>query len=183
MATNIPYADYGVPTVQHDAFTQVELFAGDTPLVVTDYGVVTGALSSSGIPAWTPVVVDPETRAISLAEYGQEANAITVVSLQPNAPANSKLPVYKAGCFNYRSLYLYASYENAALIFATLSAITVVTLQPNAPAITNLPDYKAGCFNIRALNWDASYDTDAKKFAAFAAATDAQIYIKAPYGQ
>lgn len=136
MATNIPYADYGVPTVQHDAFTQVELFAGDTPLVVTDYGVVTGALATSGIPAWTPVVVDPETRAISLAEAGQAANAITVVTLQPNAPANSNLPVYKAGCFN-----------------------------------------------IRALNWDASYDTDAKKFAAFAAATDAQIYIKAPYGQ
>src|SRR5690625_7591457 len=99
MATNIPYADYGVPTVQHDAFTQVELFAGDTPLVVTDYGVVTGALATSGIPAWTPVVVDPETRAISLAEYGQDANAITVVTLQPNAQAKPNMPVAKAVCF------------------------------------------------------------------------------------
>src|SRR5690625_7964666 len=104
MSPYMPSSYYSVATVQHGAFTQVELCAGVPSLVVTDCGVVTGALATSGNPAWTPVVVDPETRAISLAEYGQEANAITVVTLQPNAPANSNLPVYKAGCFNIRAL-------------------------------------------------------------------------------
>src|SRR5690625_6272589 len=93
MATNIPYADYGVPTVQHDAFTQVELFAGDTPLVVTDYGVVTGALATYGIPAWTPVVVDPETRAISMAVYCQEVYAFNVVKLYQHTPNNINMSI------------------------------------------------------------------------------------------
>lgn len=138
---NIPYADYGIPTVQTETFTQVELFAGDTPHVVTDYGTVPTALATAGIPAWTPVHVDPVTREVALAVYDDVGT--------PVAP----------------------------------NAITVVTIQPGAPADSNLPIYKAGMFNIRALNWPASFDTDAKKFSAFAEATDAQIYIKAPYGQ
>lgn len=139
---NIPYADYGIPTVQTETFTQVELFAGDTPHVVTDYGIVPAALATAGIPAWTPLHVDPETREVSLAVYSADPEAATA----PNA-------------------------------------ISVVTIQPGSSADSNLPIYKAGMFNIRALNWGASYDTDAKKFSAFAAATDAQIYIKAPYGE
>lgn len=114
---NIPYADYGVPSVQTDSFTQVELFAGDTPLVVTDYGVTSGALASSGIPAWTPVFVDPRTREVSLAVFDDAEegspvapNAITIVTIQPGS-APTRVPVYKAGSFNIRALNWPASFD------------------------------------------------------------------------
>lgn len=119
MAT-IPYADYGVPSVQTDTFSQVELFAGDTPLVVTDYGVASGALAATeGIPAWTPVFVDPVTRAVSLAVYDDAEegspvvpNAITVVTIQPGGTgATTNVPVYKAGSFNIRALNWPASFD------------------------------------------------------------------------
>lgn len=116
--SKIPYEDYGVASLETDTFTQVELFAGDTPPVVTDYGLA-GALGAAGIPARTPVVVDPETRAVSLAEYdpdepGSKPNAITVVTLKPGSPTTSSVPVYKAGMFNIRALNWPASFDNDA---------------------------------------------------------------------
>lgn len=122
--TNIPYADYGVASLETDTFTQVELFAGDTPPVVTDYGIA-GSLGAAGIPAWTPVYVDPETRAVSLAvnaeEDGVEPNAITVTTIKPGTAATSSVPVYKAGMFNIRALNWPASFDTDAKKFSAFA--------------------------------------------------------------
>lgn len=137
---NIPYSDYGIAGLETDAFTQIELFAGDTPPVVTDYGKVPAALATAGIPAWTPVFVDPETREVSLAEYsadpeapGKAPNAITVVSIQAGAPADSNVPVYKAGMFNVRALNWPESFDTdgkKAAAFATSAGNQIYTKEP-----------------------------------------------------
>lgn len=120
---NIPYSEYGVAELNTDSFTQVELFAGDTPAVVTDYGIIGGSLNAAGIPAWTPVFVDPGTRAISLAVQGTTApNAITVAATPAGAAATSSVPVYKAGMFNIRALNWPASYDTDAERFAAFAA-------------------------------------------------------------
>lgn len=126
-ATNIPYADYGIAGVQTDAFTQIELFAGDTPAVVTDYGILGSSLSVTGIPAWTPVHVDPATRAITAAVLDADPqnsvlpNAITVVTIPAGTAQTSSVPVYKAGCFNVRALNWPASFDNAAKKFSAFA--------------------------------------------------------------
>lgn len=136
---NIPYADIGVAGNQEDEFSTVELFAGDTPHVVTDYGVVPAALATAGIPAWTPLHVDPETRVISLAAYDADpdaavqANAISVVTIQPGAPANSNLPVYKAGTFNIKALNWPASFDTDGKKTAAFAAATDAQIYIKAP--------------------------------------------------
>lgn len=125
---NIPYADYGVASLETDTFNVVELFAGDTPPVVTDYGIV-GSLGTAGIPAWTPVYVDPETRAVSLAVNAEEdaeedsvaPNAITVVTIKPGAATTSSVPVYKAGMFNVRALNWPESFDTDAKKFSAFA--------------------------------------------------------------
>lgn len=126
---NIPYADYGIPTVQTESYTQVELFAGDTPAVVTDFGIVASALATAGIPAWTPIYVDPVTRAVSLAvidadvpENSVAPNAISVVTIQPGSPADTNLPIYKAGMFNIRALNWPATFDTDAKKFSAFAA-------------------------------------------------------------
>jgi len=128
--TKIPFADYGIPTVQTEEFTTVELFAGDTPHVVTDTSTVPEALATAGIPAWTPVFVDPATRVVSLAVYDADPgdavvpNAITVATVQPGSPADTSMPVYKAGCFNIRALNWPASFDSNDKKFAAFASAT-----------------------------------------------------------
>lgn len=119
---NIPYTEYGVAEINTDSFSQVELFAGDTPAVVTDYGIIGGTLNAAGIPAWTPIFVDPGTRAISLAVAGTQApNAITVANTPAGAASTSSVPVYKAGMFNVRALNWPASYDTEPEKFGAFS--------------------------------------------------------------
>lgn len=118
---NINTQDYGIAGVQTDSFTATELFAGDTPAVVTDYAIV-GALGTAGIAAWTPVHVDPATRAITLAVAGSVdpkddvmPNAITVYPVPANTGATSNVSVYKAGMFNVDVLNWPSSFNTDAL--------------------------------------------------------------------
>lgn len=113
--TTINYSEAGLADIQTDSFTQVELFAGDTPPVVTDYGILGGTLNGTGLAAWTPVFVDPATRAITVALYGTQApNAISVAAIPAGAGVASNVPVYKAGMFNRDALAWPASYDTAA---------------------------------------------------------------------
>lgn len=106
--------DLGIAKISTDSFTQVELFAGDTPPVVTDYGIV-GSLGTAGIAAWTPVFVDPATRAVTIAQHGTQApNAITTVDVAAGTSANGTVTVYKAGMFNIDALKWPASYDTTA---------------------------------------------------------------------
>lgn len=112
---NIPYSDYGIAGVQNDSFTQVEILAGDTPAIVTDYGIAGSTLAAAGIPAWTPVIVDPATRAITLPVAGtSKANALTTHSLEAGAPATSTVQVYKAGMFNIDAVTWGADFDTVA---------------------------------------------------------------------
>lgn len=119
---NINYDDIGLAGIQTDEFTQVELFAGDTPPVVTDYGVLGATLAVTGIPAWTPVIVDAATRAITLPVEGtSKANAITVAPIQAGTPATSSVPVYKAGMFNVEALRFGVSFDTDAKKFSAFN--------------------------------------------------------------
>lgn len=114
---NINYQNIGLAGSQSDTFTQVELFFGDTPLPVTEDAIVPEALATAGIPAWTPVNVDPTTRVLSLAvagEAGTQANAITVVEVAEGTPADAGLSVYTAGHVNINALNWPESYDSEA---------------------------------------------------------------------
>ena len=113
---NIPYSEAGLAGINTDTFTQVELLAGDTPPVVTDYGILGATLNGSGgVVAYTPVYVDPATRAITVALYGTQApNAIVVTNVPAGSGATASVPVYKAGMFNINALNWPASYDTDA---------------------------------------------------------------------
>ena len=120
---NIPYSDYGLAELNTDSFAQVELLSGDTPAIVTDYPIIGASLNVAGIPAWTPVFVDPATRAISLAVHGTTApNAITVATTPAGVASTSSVPVYKAGSFNIRALNWPASYDLDSEKFSAFAA-------------------------------------------------------------
>lgn len=121
--TTINHQNAGLAEIQTDAFTSVELLAGDTPAIVTDYGLA-GSLGTPGIPAWTPVFVDEGTRAITLAviDTGTPANsvypnAVTVADTPAGAATTASVPVYKAGSFNIRALNWPATFDTDAKKF------------------------------------------------------------------
>lgn len=125
MAEDITSKDYGLASLQTDTFTQTELFAGDTPPAVTDYGILGSSLNTAGIPAWTPVYVDPADRSITLAVIdgvtpanSVQPNAITIATIEAGSAATSSVPVYKAGMFNVDALNWPASFNTDALKFA-----------------------------------------------------------------
>lgn len=113
--TQIPNPDLGLASSGHQAFTgQAELLAGDTPALVSLDGVA-GALGAAGLPAWTPVVYDRATGAISAAEHGTAApNAVTAHAVTPGSPAGSAVAVYSVGCFNINALNWPASFDTEA---------------------------------------------------------------------
>lgn len=116
---NIPYAQHGIAGISTDSFSQVELLAGDTPPVVTDYAIPGSTLATSGLAAWTPVYVDPATRAVTVAVHGTTApNAITVFSVEAGSASTTTVGVYKAGMFNIDALNWPASYDTDAKKFA-----------------------------------------------------------------
>lgn len=111
----IKYSDAGLAGIQTDSFSQVEILAGDTPAQVSDYGILQAGQVAAGIPAYTPVFVDPETKAVSIATWaadatGIEANALTLCTIEAGTPAGSSVPVWTAGCYNIRAINWHASY-------------------------------------------------------------------------
>ncbi len=139
MAT-IPNAEHGVAGFQSDQFNgPVELFANDTPLVVTDYGTLTTAQGNTGLAKWTPVFVDPGTREVKLAVIGSadpaddvHPNAITQVTIAANSGATN-VQVYKAGTFNIKALNWPASFDTDAKKFAAFAQATDAQIYIKAP--------------------------------------------------
>ena len=120
--SNIDYSQIGIAGLTSDAFTQVELLAGDTPAIVTDYGILGADLAVTGIAAWTPVIVDPATRAITLPVAGvSKANALTVAGLPAGAAATANVPVYKAGTFNVEAIRFGADFDTDAEKFSAFN--------------------------------------------------------------
>ncbi len=109
MATTIPQGSYGIASVQTDAYKDKELFAGDTPAVVTQAAKVGADLAADlagGVfPAWTPVYVDGMgnvAKASMIDADARPANAITVYPVE--GVEGNALSVYKAGTFNLEAL-------------------------------------------------------------------------------
>lgn len=103
----IDYHNVGLAGTQTDTFTQTELFFGDTPLPVTEDAIVPSAIATAGLAANTPVFVDPATRVVALVEAGTPdvlPNAITVVEVAADSPADIGLSVYTAGHFNIHAI-------------------------------------------------------------------------------
>jgi hypothetical protein len=126
--TEINSTGLGLASLQTESFTQPELFAGDTPAVVTDYGILGETLDDAGIPAWTPVFVDPSDRSITLAVAGSvdpeddvAPNAVTTVDIAAGSASTSSVPVYKAGMFNVDALNWPASFSTDALKFTAFN--------------------------------------------------------------
>lgn len=99
-----------------DVYGEIELFAGDTPAPVTISANVPSAIATAGLPARTPVQVNAENGDIALVDGTTitKANAITVAPVAAGAPANSKVPVYKAACVNINALKWPASMNTEA---------------------------------------------------------------------
>jgi hypothetical protein len=110
-----------------------ELFAGDSPDVVTVSGSYNGTLATAGIPIWTPVDLDFETGAISLVDGTTitKANAITVGEV-PAGSVAGRMPLYKAGAFNINALNWPASLatEAARLAGFDLAACQIYVKKP-----------------------------------------------------
>ncbi len=132
--SDIKYQDIGLAGVQSDSFTQMELFFGDTPIPVTEDAIVPAAIATAGLAAWTPVHVDPGTRVISLADQATTlANAITVVSIDADSPADSALSVYTAGHFNMNALAWPAEYTTDAHKRGAFAAETANQIRVSKP--------------------------------------------------
>lgn len=127
------YTNVGIAGFQNDSVAgSVELFAGDTPAPVTDYALPGATLATAGIPAWTPVSVDPSTRAITLADGTTKPNAITVAPVPAGSPATTSVPVYKAGAFNLGALKWPAAFdtEGKKLAAFDLAACQIYVKKP-----------------------------------------------------
>ena len=139
---NIDYTQYGLAEIQTDAFTQVELIAGDTPPIVTDYGILGATLNGTGIAAWTPVYVEYATegsgfRAISLdvAGGGQAPNAIVANAVPAGAGATATVQVYRAGMFNVNAINWPASYDTLTKKLAAFNNSADCQIYLKAPAV------------------------------------------------
>lgn len=111
----IPYSDYGIAGSQSDDFSQKEILAGDTPPAVTDHGIIGSTLGTSGLAAFTPVIVNASTRAISLPVQGtSKPNALTIHSVPAGTSASSTVQVWKAGMFNLDAINWGADFDTEA---------------------------------------------------------------------
>lgn len=112
---NIPYADAGIADSQYDDFAVKEILAGDTPPAVTDYGIIGSTLATSGLAAWTPVIFNPSTRAITLPVQGtSQPNALTIHSIAAGAASTSTVQLWRAGMFNLDAINWGADFDTEA---------------------------------------------------------------------
>jgi hypothetical protein len=131
----ITYDTLGQASVQQDSFSQGEIIAGDVPAIGSDYGLLQAAQVAGGIPAYTPVRVDPLTRALTLASATPgslvQANALTSCAIEAGTVAGSSVPVWTSGCFNVLEVAFPASYNTDGLKFScyTLSPDSNITLK------------------------------------------------------
>lgn len=103
----IDQTTYGLASFQNESVTSSpELFAGDTPQVVTVGSKPSSAILTAGLPRWTPVVVNHDGGEMTLPDVagGTPANAITLAAIPAGSPEGFQMPVYKAGCFSIEAL-------------------------------------------------------------------------------
>lgn len=123
MPASYPQQGIAAGITAEDAFTPFNLFAGDTPAVVTDQAENGGAAIAQFVPvgvvtatgklkAWDPASVDGSQVAIG-------------VTAQPIA-ANTTGPVYKAGCFNHAALTWPAATDTLAERKAAFNGTMIV---------------------------------------------------------
>lgn len=99
------YPDHGLAAFDTDTASALkELWAGDTPQIVTFAGTYTQAQAAAGIPANTPVRVEYDGGPITLVDGTTvtKANAVTVGTLKAGGTVAGSMGVYKAGCLNLK---------------------------------------------------------------------------------
>ncbi len=112
MTTNIIHADAGIADSQYDDFAIKEILAGDTPPAVTDSAIIGSTLAASGLAAWTPVIVNWATGAVTLPVQGtSKPNALTIHSIAAGASASSTVQVWRAGMFNMDAINWGADFD------------------------------------------------------------------------
>lgn len=105
MVYPLNYPDHGLAAFEQDNVTQLaELFAGDTPAVVTFSGTYTAAQAAAGIPRFTPVRVEYDGGPIIVVDGSTvtKANALTIGTLKPGGLAGGSMGVFKAACLNLK---------------------------------------------------------------------------------
>lgn len=103
--------DYGVASIQSDAFTSVELIAGDTPQVVTTTESVDSTILTAGMVALRVVGLDGQNEIVDAAYGSIQAIGILVSPIAAGSSAGTKALVYRAGCFNPAALSWPSSYD------------------------------------------------------------------------
>lgn len=122
----IEQANYGVAGFESEDVTMSpELFAGDTPQVVTIGAVVPDAVATAGLPRWTPVYVPYDGAEMVIPTEGVVANTITIGNIPADSPSGTHMPVYQAGCFNINAIN-WGDLETDAEKFAAIESPTIV---------------------------------------------------------
>jgi len=103
--------DYGVASIQTDAFTSVELMSGDTPLVVTTSEPVDSTVLTAGMAALRVVALDAQGEVVDAAHGSLQAVGILVSPIAAGSSAGTRALLYRAGCFNPAALSWPASYD------------------------------------------------------------------------
>ena len=103
--------DYGVASIQTDAFTSVELIAGDTPAIVTTTEPVDSTILTAGMAALRVVGLDAQNEIVDAAYGTIQAIGILVSPIAAGSSAGTKAIVYRSGCFNPAALSWPASYD------------------------------------------------------------------------
>ncbi len=105
MTFPLNYPDHGLAAFQtDDVGALTELFAGDTPAIVTIAGTYTASQAAAGIPKFTPVRVDYDGGPITLVDGTTvtKANALTLGTLPAGGLAAGSMGVIKAACLNVK---------------------------------------------------------------------------------
>ncbi len=130
--TTIQYGDHGLAAFeQSGVFKQVELFAGPTPMPITDSYPVG---ESTVLAANTPVKLDANGNIVK-ATKGTPAIGVTVTAVETGAGQTGSAALYVAGCFNPEALAFDASYVTLAdkvAAFRGASAPTQIIIRPTA---------------------------------------------------
>lgn len=99
------YPDHGLVDYQADTVGGLtEIFAGDTPAVVSIAASYTQAQATAGIPKFTPVRVEYDGGPITLVDGTTvtKANALTLGTLKAGSVGAGTMGVWKAGCLNLK---------------------------------------------------------------------------------
>lgn len=101
----------GLASVNTEVYTGVELLSGDTPNIVTTSENIASAVLTSGLAARTVVALDGSGNIIPAVLGTSQAWGITVCAIAAGSSSGTKVPVYRAGCFNPAALAWDATYN------------------------------------------------------------------------